>query len=341
VHDNALLPFHVVPLCGGRKPVGGGNRELEAFPAGQAYGQREDPRGIPSPREADETRRPQERRHDRTLQRFERRSGFSRRGQPLGRRQSEDEARSDLEATEDQSRCVSVRCACASRSARASRVVPSASSSHSEALVPFVLSDAGGGATRERWGSAFPAALASDPGEPPRLIIVRRTSVSVRRTQTREQARIARPAPRSGTNRKEGAPGTREGHQRRRGRESAESGAQPAPRREPRPARVVLPTVPLGSRQAHATKVESANRVLPPGSAPSTGSMPANPTRTMICTGFPQACGAGEGAEAAENLCFRQKLYEALGENPSKPTQNALSIRQHLSRQLLERRPFR
>jgi hypothetical protein len=123
--------------------------------------------------------------------------------------------------------------------------------------------------------------------------------------------------------------------------ESAESGAQPAPRREPRPARVVLPTVPLGSRQAHATKVESANRVLPPGSAPSTGSMPANPTRTMICTGFPQACGAGEGAEAAENLCFRQKLYEALGENPSKPTQNALSIRQHLSRQLLERRPFR
>jgi hypothetical protein len=147
--------------------------------------------------------------------------------------------------------------------------------------------------------------------------------------------------PRSGTNRKEGAPGTREGHQRRRGRESAESGAQPAPRREPRPARVVLPTVPLGSRQAHTTKVESANRLLPPGSAPSTGRCPQIPPRTMICTGFPQACGRGEGAEAAENLCFRQKLYEPLGENPSKSTQNALSIPTALSRQLLERRPFR
>jgi hypothetical protein len=44
---------------------------------------------------------------------------------------------------------------------------------------------------------------------------------------------------------------------------SAESGAQPAPRREPRPARVVQPTVPCEWPQAHATKVESADRLLP------------------------------------------------------------------------------
>src|SRR4029453_10050249 len=123
--------------------------------------------------------------HDRSLQRLKRRSGFPCRGQPFGRRQSEDEPRRDLEAVEDQSRC-SIRCACASRSAKASRIAPSASSSHSEALAPLVLSnaggtDAGGDPTREGSGSAFLAAPASNLGDPPGLMTVRRTSVSLRR----------------------------------------------------------------------------------------------------------------------------------------------------------------
>jgi hypothetical protein len=53
------------------------------------------------------------------------------------------------------------------------------------------------------------------------------------------------------------------------GRASAESGAPPAPRREPRPARVVVVTLPRGEPQAHATKVESANRFLAVESSPS------------------------------------------------------------------------
>jgi hypothetical protein len=192
MHDDPLLPLLVVALHRRRKPVGRRNRKLEAFAPSQPDGEREDRRRVPSAGEADETRRPQERRHDRALECLQRRSGFSRRRQPLWRRQSEDEPRGDLEAAEDQSRRCSVRCACASRSARASRIVPSASSSHSDALAPFVLW--GGVATRGRWGRAFPAALASNLGEPPG-------------------------------------------------------------------ARVVPPKVPLASRRAHATKVESADRL--------------------------------------------------------------------------------
>jgi hypothetical protein len=55
------------------------------------------------------------------------------------------------------------------------------------------------------------------------------------------------------------------------GRESAESGARPAPRREPRPARVVQPTVPCEWPQDHATKVESTDRLLPLEAPASTG----------------------------------------------------------------------